>query len=265
MMCKDLAMTHCIPTDRTASPSSPSTASSPSSSGCRTASSARAPSTPAGPAALTGAPPPYEVSMSTLDDGPVMTSAGYAALPTHPSSVVAQADTIVVPGHHQHRDRQPRPAARGRWSSSPPPPARTRGGSRSAPGAFVLAGLGKLDGREATTHWVYEDLFRRHFPAVRPQPRRALRRPRRRPHLGRQRRGHRPAAPRPAQRPRHRSRQPGRPRRRRRALARGRAGPVHRATRARRVRRRHRTDTHVGARAPRRADRPCPTWPGTPA
>ncbi len=40
---------------------------------------------PGWPGRPTGAPPPYEVSMSTLDDGPVLTSAGYAALPTHPA------------------------------------------------------------------------------------------------------------------------------------------------------------------------------------
>lgn len=34
-------------------------------------------------------------------------------------------------------------------------------------GAVVLAQAGLLDGWEATTHWAYRDLFRRHFPKVR--------------------------------------------------------------------------------------------------
>ena len=51
-------------------------------------------------------------------------------------------------------------------------------------------------------------------------PRGALRRPRRRAHVGRQRGRHRPAAARAAQRPRRRRRQPGGPRRRRGAVAR---------------------------------------------
>ncbi|TQN47197.1 transcriptional regulator GlxA family with amidase domain [Humibacillus xanthopallidus] len=120
---------------------------------------------PGWPGRLTGAPAPYEVTMSTLDDGPVTTSAGYAALPTHPNSTLSQADTIVVPGITKTEivthGRLPqelvdlaataRPEAR--WLSI-------------CTGAFVLAGLGKLDGREATTHWVYADLFRRHFPLV---------------------------------------------------------------------------------------------------
>lgn len=36
-------------------------------------------------------------------------------------------------------------------------------------GAIVLAESGLLDGREATTHWAYRDLFRRLYPAVRLQ------------------------------------------------------------------------------------------------
>jgi transcriptional regulator GlxA family with amidase domain len=33
-------------------------------------------------------------------------------------------------------------------------------------GAFLLAESGLLDGREATTHWFFADLFRQHFPRV---------------------------------------------------------------------------------------------------
>jgi transcriptional regulator GlxA family with amidase domain len=124
---------------------------------------------PGWPGRLSGAPLPYEVSMSTLDDGPVMTSAGYAALPTHPSTVIAEADTIVVPGVTNTEivthgrlpqalvDLAATARSDARWLSI-------------CTGAFVLAGLGKLDGREATTHWVHADLFRRHFPDVRLDP-----------------------------------------------------------------------------------------------
>lgn len=41
-------------------------------------------------------------------------------------------------------------------------------------GAILLAAAGLLDGREATSHWGYEDLFRRAFPAVRFSPAPAL-------------------------------------------------------------------------------------------
>ena len=37
-------------------------------------------------------------------------------------------------------------------------------------GSVLLAATGLLDGREATSHWGYQDLFRRSFPAVRFNP-----------------------------------------------------------------------------------------------
>jgi transcriptional regulator GlxA family with amidase domain len=37
-------------------------------------------------------------------------------------------------------------------------------------GSILLAATGLLDGREATSHWGYQDLFRRSFPAVRFNP-----------------------------------------------------------------------------------------------
>jgi transcriptional regulator GlxA family with amidase domain len=37
-------------------------------------------------------------------------------------------------------------------------------------GSILLAATGLLDGREATSHWGYQDLFRRRFPAVRFNP-----------------------------------------------------------------------------------------------
>lgn len=37
-------------------------------------------------------------------------------------------------------------------------------------GALLLAETGLLDGREATSHWGYRDLFRQHFPQVRFRP-----------------------------------------------------------------------------------------------
>lgn len=49
-----------------------------------------------------------------------------------------------------------------------------RGGSTiytACSGSVLLASTGLLDGREATSHWGYEDLFRRSFPAVRFNPR----------------------------------------------------------------------------------------------
>ena len=119
---------------------------------------------PGWPGPRTGTPPPYDVRMVTLDDGPVMTSAGYAAQPAHPSSLLAEADTIVVPGiNGPIVETGVLPEALRRLAATARPDARW---VSICTGAFVLAGLGLLRGRVATTHWCHVDAFTRHFPDV---------------------------------------------------------------------------------------------------
>ena len=216
---------------------------------------------PGWPGPRTGTPPPYDVRMVTLDDGPVMTSAGYAAQPAHPSSLLAEADTIVVPGiNGPIVETGVLPEALRRLAATARPDARW---VSICTGAFVLAGLGLLRGRVATTHWCHVDAFTRHFPDVPLNPDvlyvdhgdvltsagnaagidLLL-------HIVRSRPG-------------RRGRQPSRPRRRRRALAGGWAGAVHRPPHPRGDRRGDRSGPHLGARAPRRADRPGATWPAS--
>lgn len=119
---------------------------------------------PGWPGPATGSVPPYDVHMVTLDDGPVTTSAGYAALPTDPNSLIAQADTIVVPGiNGPIVETGVLPDALHRLAATARPDARW---VSICTGAFVLAGLGLLQGRVATTHWCHVDAFTRHFPDV---------------------------------------------------------------------------------------------------
>ncbi|WP_147063482.1 GlxA family transcriptional regulator [Terrabacter aerolatus] len=123
---------------------------------------------PSGPEVATGAVPPYDVRLVTLDDGPVTTSAGYAVVPTHPNTEIARADTIVVPGiNGDIVGTGVLPEALHRLAATARPDARW---ISICTGAFVLAALGKLDGREATTHWCHVEAFRRHFPHVRLNP-----------------------------------------------------------------------------------------------
>lgn len=114
-------------------------------------------------------PRAYEVLTVTVDDGPVETSAGYLVTPTHPSTVLASADTIVIPGI---TDRYV--AGEGRLPDDLDALLRT---ARTdvrwvsiCTGAFVLAAAGLLDGLEATTHWAHAAHFRRLFPQVRLNP-----------------------------------------------------------------------------------------------
>ncbi len=93
-----------------------------------------------------------------------MTSAGYAAQPAHPSSLLAEADTIVVPGiNGPIVETGVLPEALRRLAATARPDARW---VSICTGAFVLAGLGLLRGRVATTHWCHVDAFTRHFPDV---------------------------------------------------------------------------------------------------
>ncbi|MGI3187033.1 GlxA family transcriptional regulator [Nioella aestuarii] len=78
-----------------------------------------------------------------------------------------EADLIVVPGltlsPHERPDPKAHPGLD--WLASRDP-SRTRIVS-ACTGAVYLAEAGLLDGVEATTHWAWEGLFKRHYPKVR--------------------------------------------------------------------------------------------------
>jgi transcriptional regulator GlxA family with amidase domain len=107
----------------------------------------------------------YRVRVATMDGGPVRTSGGYSVLPEHDASIAVTAQTLVVPAVHG-----------GTAMTDGTLPAEVtallRQASHSArlvslcTGAFVLAAAGLLDGRPATTHWLYTDRFRALYPAV---------------------------------------------------------------------------------------------------
>ena len=107
----------------------------------------------------------YRVRVATLDGGPVRTSAGYSILPEHDASILATAQTVVIPGVFGT------PAM---TDGTLPEELtellrRTSGSARMVSictGAFVLAAAGLLDGRRATTHWVHGATFARLFPGV---------------------------------------------------------------------------------------------------
>ena len=110
--------------------------------------------------------PAYEVLTVTVDDGPVTTSAGYEVSPTHPHTVLASADTIVVPGivDRYAAGDGTLPADLAALLATARPGVRW---VSICTGAFVLAGAGLLDGLDATTHWAHAEHFRRLFPRVR--------------------------------------------------------------------------------------------------
>ncbi|MDO0975315.1 GlxA family transcriptional regulator [Mycolicibacterium frederiksbergense] len=110
--------------------------------------------------------PLYEVTVCSVDEGPVPSIGGFAMIATAGPEALAAADTVIIPGTRY-------PPARLDGTLAPEVRAALhtiRPGTRLVSictGAFVLAAAGLLDGRPATTHWRFADTLRALFPSVR--------------------------------------------------------------------------------------------------
>ena len=164
----------------------------------------------------------YEHIVAAVRPRPIPAGNGLLVTPQAGIEALAEADTILVPGWNAP-DRYVEPelvaallAAHGR-------------GVRLVSvctGAFALAATGLLDGRRATTHWMYADELAARHPRDPTSTRGALRRRGVDPHLGRHRRRHRPVPPPGAPGPRRRGGQHRGPPHGRPAAPRRRAGAV---------------------------------------
>lgn len=111
--------------------------------------------------------PRYRLLVSAGEDGPLRTTGGLELTAPYGLEAISRAGTVVVPA----------------WRSitSPPPPealdALRRAHEEGArivglcTGAFVLAAAGLLDGRPATTHWMYAPTLAKRYPSVHVDPR----------------------------------------------------------------------------------------------
>ncbi|WP_024302469.1 helix-turn-helix domain-containing protein [Pseudogulbenkiania sp. MAI-1] len=98
--------------------------------------------------------------------GPLTSSTGLVIDIPHGLEPLADADVIIVPSWN--RPERPAPSALTEALRH----AHARGAKLVGLclGAFVLADTGLLDGRRATTHWGWNDMFARRFPQVRLEP-----------------------------------------------------------------------------------------------
>ncbi len=107
--------------------------------------------------------PAFDLRVCSWQPGLLTTSAGFGIQVPHGLGVLRHADVVIVPS----------------WPDTlAPPPPRLLKALRAAHargamlvglclGAFVLADAGLLDGRSATTHWLFADAFAQRRPQVR--------------------------------------------------------------------------------------------------
>ena len=111
--------------------------------------------------------PRYRLLVCGGEEGPLRTTGGLELTAPYGLEAIARAGTVVVPA----------------WRSiTSPPPAEALDALRRAheegariiglcTGAFVLAAAGLLDGRPATTHWMYAPTLAKRYPSVHVDPR----------------------------------------------------------------------------------------------
>jgi AraC family transcriptional activator FtrA len=105
----------------------------------------------------------YSTDVVAAESGRFRGIGGVEIKPTAPFAALAEARTIVVPGWVRMDQRPPPRLLRALVD------AHARGARLLSicSGAYVLAAAGLLDGRRATTHWLYSATLRERFPRVR--------------------------------------------------------------------------------------------------
>jgi transcriptional regulator GlxA family with amidase domain len=110
--------------------------------------------------------PLYEVVTCSLDGGPVRTNADFVIAVEHGPEVLETADTVVIPpvGIMQARPELPKvPDGLGAALDKIAPGTRL---VSLCGAAFLLAAMGRLDGRPATTHWILAEQFAAQYPTI---------------------------------------------------------------------------------------------------
>jgi transcriptional regulator GlxA family with amidase domain len=112
------------------------------------------------------ADPWYEFRVVAAGERHVRTQTGFVIEAPHGLDALERADTVVVPGWSDP-DVEPSDALKDALVAAYERGARI---VSVCTGAFVLGAAGLLDGRRATTHWMYADRLARRYPSVRLDP-----------------------------------------------------------------------------------------------
>ncbi len=112
-------------------------------------------------------PWPYAFELCSIDGPTVRTAAGFSLDGARPIAALDQADTVVIPSWRGLDRHGPEPEVAAALRRA------HRRGARLltvCSGAFALAHIGLLDGRRATTHWMYADRLAERFPEIEVDP-----------------------------------------------------------------------------------------------
>ena len=110
--------------------------------------------------------PAFDLRLCAHERGPLRSLAGLRLSVPYGLEGLRGAETVIVPSWREPAE-PPKQAVLDALREAHAQGAHIVG---LCLGAFVLADAGLLDGRAATTHWHYADLFRQRFPSVRLDP-----------------------------------------------------------------------------------------------
>lgn len=108
----------------------------------------------------------YDFRVCALEERPLDATGGVSIVAKHGLAQLSQAETIVIPGWRGNDVRPPDKLLKALQC------ARDRGARilSICSGVFVLAYAGLLDGKRATTHWMYADQLAKQFPQINVDP-----------------------------------------------------------------------------------------------